>query len=136
MERNILVGTNGHRMTGTAWLLVVLLCPVFCLAQSEVNFYIGRNHFPVRYDFKFLKGIDTLPFNHTHKFDFKEAIGKYDSLLAYGIDFKLEGTKATIKTPLGEGQAALILYKREQQGKVKPIYVHYIKVRANRSQFE
>ncbi|HLP20383.1 MAG TPA: hypothetical protein VK174_08780 [Chitinophagales bacterium] len=120
----------------SAATILCLLIAGFCAAQTEVDFHIGRNHFPVRYDFKFLKGIDTLPFNHTHKFDFKEAEGRYDSLFVMGMDFKLEGTKATIKTPLGEGQAALILYKREQQGKVKPIYVHYIRVRANRSQFE
>lgn len=121
------------RCTVAIPLMLIVCC---CAAQTEVDFYIGRNHFPVRYDFKFLKGIDTLPFNHTHTFDFKEAMGKYDSLFVLGMDFKLQGTKATIKTPLGEGQAALILYKRQQEGIVTPIYVHYIRVRANRSQFE
>lgn len=120
----------------TVMLVMLQLASFVCVAQTEVTFRIGRNHFPERYNFQFLNGIDTLPFNYTHKFDFKEAIGKYDSLLAYGLDFKLEGTQATIKTPLGEGQAALILYKRATDGKVNPIYIHYIRIRANRSQFE
>lgn len=117
--------------------IISLLCIVTsCLAQDEVDFRIGRNHYPAFYNFKFLDGIDTLPMNYTYKFDFKEAMGKYDSLNAYGLNLKLNGSKAEITTPMSEGKAAFVLYKRQTNGKMKPMYVHYIKVRANRSQFD
>ncbi len=113
-----------------AWHITV------CTAQTEVTFRIGRNHYPALYDFKFLNGIDTLPMNYTYTFDITEATGKYDSIYTPGLDFKLNHNKATIKTPLTEGKTGIILYKRQPNGKMKPVYVHYIRVRANRSQFE
>ena len=119
----------------------ILLLPFFgfclyCFSQDEVDFRIGRNHYPAFYNFKFLNGIDTLPMNYTYKFDFKEAVGKYDSLDAYGLNLKLVGSQATITTPMAEGKGALVLFKRQTTGKMKPIYIHYIRVRANRSQFD
>lgn len=117
-------------------MAILLLTGLCSTAQTEVTFRIGRNHYPALYDFKFLNGIDTLPMNYTYTFDMTEAIGKYDSIYTPGLDFKLTQNKATIVTPLSEGKTGVILYKRQTTGKMKPIYVHYIRVRANRSQFE
>lgn len=120
------------------YLATIVNCFIcLCIyAQTEVTFRIGRNNYPALYDFKFLNGIDTLPMNYTYTFDITEATGKYDSIYTPGLDFKLNHNKATIKTPLTEGKTGIILYKRQPNGKMKPVYVHYIRVRANRSQFE